>query len=264
MISNCGHDENGKYSGGRAGDQTGGEWEIREWYNRGWNCVLRHPDPRVRSEIALLAERAAKNNLIGYDQNQRYTFWKQLKVSNYDPAQITVACETDCSAGVLAIVKSVGYRLDIDNLKSVDSDGYTGNMRSELKEAGFDVLTESKYLTSDAYLLVGDILLYEGHHTAINLTDGASVTSDIESGDSTTTEGVSFVRDLVKGDKGYGEIATLQRCLKSMGYYTGAIDRSFGCGTEEAVKAFQKDKGIQVNYPGTVGPKTWTVLLTQC
>lgn len=30
MISNCGYDENGKYSGGAAGDQTGAEWEIRE------------------------------------------------------------------------------------------------------------------------------------------------------------------------------------------------------------------------------------------
>lgn len=264
MISNCGHDENGKYYGGRAGDQTGGEWEIREWYNRPWNYVLRHPDPRVRAEIALLAERAAKNNLIGYDQNQRYTFWQKLRVSNYDPAQITVACETDCSAGVLAIVKSVGYRLNLNKLQAVDSDGYTGNMRQILKSAGFDVLTASKYLNSDAYLLVGDILLYEGHHTAINLTDGSSVSRVSESVNSTTTEGVNFMRNLVRGDKGYGEIATLQRCLKSMGYYTGAIDRSFGGGTEDAVKAFQKDKGIQVNYPGTVGPKTWTVLLTQC
>lgn len=264
MISNCGHDENGKYYGGRAGDQTGGEWEIREWYNRPWNYVLRHPDAKVRTEIALLAERAAKNNLIGYDQDQRYTFWQKLRVSNYDPAQITVSCETDCSAGVLAIVKSVGYRLNLNKLQEVDSDGYTGNMRSLLKTAGFDVLTDSKYLTSDSYLLVGDILLYEGHHTAINLTGGASVAGGNESVNSTNTEGVSFMRDLVKGDKGYGEIATLQRCLKSMGYYSGDIDHSFGGGTESAVKAFQKDKGIQVNYPGTVGPKTWIVLLTQC
>ena len=264
MISNCGHDENGKYSGGKSGDQTGGEWEIREWYNRGWNFVLRHPDPRVRAEIALLAERAAKNNLIGYDQGQRYTFWRKLKMSNYDPAQITVACETDCSAGVLAIVKSVGYRLNLDKLKAIDPDGYTGNMRPMLNNAGFEVLTASKYLTSDAYLLAGDILLYEGHHTAINLTDGACVSSGSESGNSTTTEGVSFMRDLVRGDKGYGEIATLQRCLKSMGYYKGKIDRSFGGGTEDAVTRFQEDYNIKVKYPGTVGQKTWTVLLTQC
>ena len=28
MISNCGHDENGRYSGGKAGDQTGTEWQV--------------------------------------------------------------------------------------------------------------------------------------------------------------------------------------------------------------------------------------------
>lgn len=81
----------------------------------------------------------------------------------------------------------------------------------------------------------------------------------------TPAEGeVELMRDLTRGDKGYGEIATLQRCLKSLGYYGGKIDHSFGAGTEAAVKAFQSARRIAVNYPGTVGPKTWTVLLTQC
>ena len=35
------------------------------------------------------------------------------------------------------------------------------------------MLTENKYLTSDAYLFAGDILLNDGAHTATNLTDGA-------------------------------------------------------------------------------------------
>lgn len=34
MISNCGHDENGRYSGGKAGDQTGTEWQVINWYSR--------------------------------------------------------------------------------------------------------------------------------------------------------------------------------------------------------------------------------------
>lgn len=42
LISNSGHDENGKYSGGKAGDQTGTEWALIPWYNRPWKCVLRH------------------------------------------------------------------------------------------------------------------------------------------------------------------------------------------------------------------------------
>ena len=109
MISNSGHDENGKYSGGKAGDQTGTEWQIIPWYNRPWNVVLRYPNRAVAQKIADKAAAAAKNNKIGYDQNQRTTFWTQLAASDYDPAKIIVACEGDCSAGVAAIVKATGY-----------------------------------------------------------------------------------------------------------------------------------------------------------
>lgn len=181
MISNCGHDENGKYSGGAAGDQTGTEWEIRTWYNRPWNCVLRHPDRNVGNMLADLARKAAQNNLVGYDQNQRGTYWQHLKASNYDPAQITIKCEADCSSGVAANVKAAGYRLGIKALQIVSADCYTGNLRAALKAAGFDVLTASKYLTSDAYLLPGDILLYEGHHTATNLDTGSKAGSSTPS-----------------------------------------------------------------------------------
>ena len=45
-ISNSGSDENGAYSGGQAGDQTGKEWRMRDWYNRPWTCVLRYPEDR--------------------------------------------------------------------------------------------------------------------------------------------------------------------------------------------------------------------------
>lgn len=172
MISNSGSDERKKYSGGQAGDQTGNEWSIIPWYSRPWNVVLRHPDPKVRKEIALVAKLAAENNKIGYDQGQRTTYWEQLVKANYDPSKITVACEADCSAGVLANVKAVGYRLNIQALKDINHNGYTGNQKAVLKKAGFEVLTAKKYLTSDDYLLEGDIPLYEGHHTCTNLTNG--------------------------------------------------------------------------------------------
>ena len=71
LISNSGHDENGRYSGGRAGDQTGTEWALIPWYSRPWKCVLRHPNSAVRAKIAELAVKAAKNDLVGYDQGQR-------------------------------------------------------------------------------------------------------------------------------------------------------------------------------------------------
>lgn len=112
MISNSGHDENGKYSGGRAGDQTGKEWAIIGWYNRPWKCVIRHPDAEVREKIASLSEKAAKNDNIGYDQGQRVSYWNELAKAKYNPAAIKTKCEADCSSGVMANVKAAGYLLN--------------------------------------------------------------------------------------------------------------------------------------------------------
>lgn len=173
MISNCGHDEKGQYRGGKAGDQTGTEWQLKNWYNRPWKCVLRHPDARVRAELAKLAMAAANNNLVGYDQDQRNTYYVHLKASNWDPAQITIACEADCSSGVSANVVAAGHRLGIPALQKVSPTLSTYGMRAALKAAGFTVLTDSKYLTSDAYLLPGDIILNDSEHVATNLTAGS-------------------------------------------------------------------------------------------
>ena len=190
MISNCGHDERGKYSGGQAGDQKGNEWAVIPWYNRPWNYVLRHPDGAVRKKIVELARKAANNDMIGYDQGDRYSFWQQLEAVGYDPSKITVPCESDCSAGVAAVVKAVGYLMGKTKLQGVSIYCYTGNLRAALKTAGFEVLTASKYLASDKYLQAGDVLLYEGHHTAINLDDGASAETAV-----TYTEGFQRAAD---------------------------------------------------------------------
>ena len=175
MISNSGHDERGKASGGQAGDQTGTEWQIRTWYNRPWDCVLRFPDKNVRKLIAKYARSAANNNMIGYNQMNRLSFWQALKKSDYDPAKIKTKCDSDCSAGVTAIVKAVGHILQLPKLENLSASNYTGSMRATFRASGFTVLTEKKYLTSDKYLVPGDILLNETHHTCINLDYGEKV-----------------------------------------------------------------------------------------
>ena len=176
-ISNSGSDERGQYTGGQAGDQTGKEWQMRTWYNRPWSCVLRYPDQKVALKLATLAIDAALNDHIGYDQSQNRTYLSQLKAVSWEPSKITVDCEADCSAGVCANVTAAGHLLGIDALKN-HTGTYTGNMRSVLTKAGFTLLTDSKYLTSGDYLLPGDILLNDGHHTATNVTIGKKVTGD--------------------------------------------------------------------------------------
>ena len=251
-ISNCGHDENGRYAGGKAGDQTGTEYQIMNWYSRPWLCVLRFNDAKIAAMIADMATKAARNNLIGYDQgtagnsNDRYTFWQHLKASNYDPAQITIACESDCSASTAAIVKGAGYRLNNAKLKAVSIYLTTRNMRAAMKAAGAKVLTDSKYLTSGDYLKAGDILLNDNHHVAIAVTTGAKATST----PSTTLTGTFKTRlpILRKGNSGTA-VAMLQAMLGV------EADGQFGNDTYNSLKVFQKNVGVKAN--GTCGIDTW-------
>lgn len=211
MISNSGHDERGKYSGGQAGDQ-GGEWSRIPWYSRPWTVVFRHPNASVRALIVQLAGEAADNDLIGYDQGERWTFWEKLRASGFFPSAIKSRCEADCSAGVAAIVKAVGYILGLSSLQAVSSEMYTGNEVAQLTGAGFEALRDSILLTSPAYLLPGDILLSEGHHTAINLDYGdkaAMAKITIESHIKATA---AFFREAQAGRYAYGDSHSLPPC----------------------------------------------------
>jgi peptidoglycan hydrolase-like protein with peptidoglycan-binding domain len=234
-ISNCGHDERNRYSGGQAGDQSKTEWYIRPWWNDNWNVVLRHPDAKTRNLIADMAIKAAQNDLIGYDQNERLTFWNHLKASNYDPAQITVKCEADCSSGVAAIVKGAGYRLGNKAMQNVNASITTWNERNALKAAGFQVLTDSKYLTSDAYLLAGDVLLNESRHTTINVTNGS------KSGDSSTTTPSAPVASGKLSVDGYWGVAT-----------TKALQRRLGTTVDGIVSGQDAGNMASVNRGGLV------------
>lgn len=53
---------------------------------------------------------------------------------------------------------------------------------------------------------------------------------------------------------GKNEVLRIQKQLKKEGYYTGDLDGVYSPEMIDAVKRFQKDKGLQVD--GTVGPKT--------
>lgn len=176
-IANSGKDENGAYHGGKAGDQSGHEAELKKWYNRPWTVVLRYSNQAVALKIAELSIAMCLNNKVGYDQDQRGTYWQQLKAAGYDPSKITTACEEDCTAGVSANVKGAGALMGIKALENLPL-CTSRNMRQEFVKAGFVALTASKYLTSPDYLLPGDILLYESHHAACNITIGSRVRED--------------------------------------------------------------------------------------
>ena len=173
-IANSGSDENKAYKGGKAGDQTGHEAELKKWYKRPWTVVLRFMNQAVALIITQESIAMCLNDKVGYDQNQRNTYWNALKAAGYDPRKITTACEEDCTAGVSANVKAAGHICGIKALEDLPICS-SRNMRAQFVEAGFIALTDSKYLNSPDYLLPGDILLYESHHAACNITIGNKV-----------------------------------------------------------------------------------------
>lgn len=261
MISNCGKDERGKYTGGQAGDQTGKEWEIRTWYNYPWTHVIRPKDPNVAKKLVTKSKNAAKNDNVGYDQGQRLTYYNALKEANWKPVEIKKKCEADCSAGTLANLIAVGHEVKNERLMKLNPNGTTSTILDQISKSDFEILTDKKYLTSDEYLLDGDILLAKGHHVCVNLTDGAKVA---KKSTTTTTSSTSIPKlasanpNLNKGSKGT-QVSYLQKDLNYLGFKDKnekklVVDGDFGTNTEYALKAFQKKHSLSVD--GIYGEKS--------
>lgn len=161
-------DEYGNATGGKAGDQTGGEVGTQNWYvhSKGWKG-LRAKDDAVAEKIATAMERACANDKIGYDQNQRLTLYNAAKAVGFDPAKVTTACETDCSALVRVCLAYAGINV---------RDFYTGDEFEVINATGkFNVIPESQ-LNSSMYAKRGDILITRSvGHTVICLGTGSRV-----------------------------------------------------------------------------------------
>lgn len=179
MIANCRINELGKATGGKPGDNNGQEYRVQPWYNFGQKYVLRYPDPNIRNIIANYAKIMANKNVVGYDQTHRTSVWTGLINSSYDPNQMTTLRSGDCSSTTTAIVKSIGFKYGIDAFKNLSMGITTSSMVNAFRAAGFMVLTDAKYLTSDKYLVKGDIIIKPGKHVVVNITDGSGADTPI-------------------------------------------------------------------------------------
>ena len=160
QIAMASHDENGRYSGGIAGDQTGQEVQIRNWYSRPWDVVIRARNSAVASRIAQAMEQAAMNPHIGYDQSQRVTLYQAAAEVNWNLSAIMTFCECDCSSLVAVAINAAGIR--------VPKDLTTRNMREALAVTGqFLIFSGAEYTASQLLLQRGDILLNVQHHVAV-------------------------------------------------------------------------------------------------
>ena len=163
-IAHAVGDENGKARGGKAGDQTGKEILVTNWYKRtgGWDVMLICTDRELAKKAAEFAIQIANDDSFGYDQDQRTTGLKAIiAAGNISDA---VDSEMDCSSLVFAAYILAGLEIET---------GYTGNLESRFLNTGlFIAHRESKYLSSGDYASIGSIYLTPGKHTAIVVSDG--------------------------------------------------------------------------------------------
>ena len=189
MAVKIGHasiDENGNVAGGKAGDQTKKEVCTRDWYADSWSVLLRPKKSAIAEKMAKFCEKVCANSRIGYDQYQRNTLRTKAKAAKWDASKISEACETDCSAFMTVCAEAAG--LSMDSAYTSGNAPTTYTMRAKFKATGaFDVLTDSKYLTSSNYLKRGDILVKESGHTVMVLSDGSKVKSTTHSDTTKTT-----------------------------------------------------------------------------
>ena len=252
LIGHASIDENGKATGGAAGDQTGKEVVTRSWYTKGWNVLLRPKSATLAERSAKACEAACANPNIGYDQGGRNTLYAKAKAVGFDLAVISTGCECDCSSLMHVCAIAGGANL------TYDGNGYTTRtMVAAFKASGdYEKITDSKYLESDTYLLRGDILVKEGSHTVMVLTNG-SAAAEIQPPVVEYPGGCIVLPLLQKGSKG-DTVKALQQLLFARGYdlpRTGDFEEV----TALALFQFQKDMGLEAD--SKCGTETWSALL---
>lgn len=194
-IAHSSIDERGKATGGAAGDQTGREVCIRDWYTASWDVVLRPKTATIAEKSAKFMEQACVNNAVGYDQWQRNSLFEQAKKVNFDASKITVKCECDCSSLIHVAVIAAGVNAPYG------SNGFTtSTMTNKLVASGnYEKLTDSKYLTSDKYLKRGDIIVNVGSHCVMALENGSGVATTTPTTSNTVSSTVSSTSTITVG-----------------------------------------------------------------
>lgn len=213
-FSGACQDENGRYWGGQAGDQTGKEVRTTKAYNHslGWR-IFRHPNATTAYWIGVNAGVIARNENFGYDQWERLTGYNQAKANGWEPANVSSPCELDCSSMVRTCI-ACALEKDIANFN-------TANEPSVLLSLGFQEITG----TSINNLKRGDIVCTKTQgHTEIVSTgvDGGSTNAT-----STTTTKGNMLYQVKAGGKNYAEV-------KDLADYAGVLGKAI---TDVAIKA---------------------------
>ena len=216
LIAHASCDEHKGIKNGQAGDQTKKEVCTRSWYNKPWNAVIRFKDAGKREKIAQLMEKAAANDKIGYDQNQRNTLLTQARKFNYDVSKVAEPCETDCSA--LVTLACIYAGVPESKLIHNGNSATTRTLVPLLKATGeVEVFTLPLYTQKPDKLVRGDILIKEGSHVVVVI--------QAENAPKTAVKSVNEIaREVIAGKWGNG--ADRQKRLIDAGYDYDAVRKA--------------------------------------
>jgi murein L,D-transpeptidase YcbB/YkuD len=266
-------DENGKTSGGKAGDSTGKEVSMQDWYkhNPSWTMVLRLKDIEKSKKLAQGMKDSCNNNHIGYDQNQRTTFYsamkKEYKLDISKISKLKTDCECDCSQLVVTLLHMLGYT-------KIPLQTTTSTLENNIKKYypdDFSFYTDKDYLQSSSKLCTGDIVNCKGHHVvvvvsgkdrnenvlklqkAINLDIKPNPKLDEDNSCGSKTKAqmkkINIKKPLVGANKKYPNITKFVQ-----GKVGADEDGHYGKDTQAKVKTYQKKNGLTVD--GVVGYNT--------
>ncbi len=258
-ICHASIDEKGNVAGGQAGDQTQKEVCVRDWYDKQWNVHLRYKDKDIAKKASSIAKKLANSELVGYDQYNRNTLYQKLKKHKWNVEAYIASkeqSECDCSAFVYAI-----YCCLIPSMRGDSNAPTTSTMKAFFKKHGFEVSTAAKFTDKDNYLLTGDVLVKEGSHTVMAVSDGAKATTKEKKTcpykEPTTTVKRGQTGNSVK----WAQWHLIESGFMSAKNHKGKsnLDGDFGTITEAAVKAFQKKYpacGTNSKPDGVIGKKS--------
>ena len=257
-------DEDGAYTGGEAGDQTGKEVATQTMYthSKGW-YVIRPTSVSLANELADLMQQACDNDHIGYDQGNRSAIYTAGISTTKDT-------ECDCSSLVCECVREATGKT-VSNFT-------TSNEASVLAATG---LFDSKFAyTSQSATPVynGDILVTKTKgHTAIVVSGNKRSTSSSSSSSTSSSSTTSSSSKLtVDGEWGKATTKAMQKALgttvdglvsnqrsKYKKYLSACLAESWKystSGTSPMVKALQKTVGA--TQDGIAGQATVKKLQT--
>lgn len=232
IIGSARIDENGKATGGKAGDQKQktipdykGEVSQQNFYDVGkWGYVLRAKTIQAAKQIALSMIRACNNPNVGYNQNKR------LEIIKYGTDSLTpTSC--DCSSLVRQCVREAG--IEVGNFT-------TANEANVLVGTGqFDKIAYTKNIT----LYLGDILVTKVKGHTVVVTSG-----------NTRPNTTQIAQPTVKLNSKGANAKLLQHNLNQCGYSLEE-DGIFGKLSTAALVRWQHENKLSAD--GIYGPKSY-------